>query len=217
MQSSKSVVRFPNNTPAIIRVMGRCRRAKNGCLEFTGSRDNSGSGYGWVRITIDGKRTSKGAHCIVWEYNYGLVPEGMQVCHSCDNKICCEFTHLFLGTPLNNTQDARRKGLLTGPINPVHGSAHHKSRLNHMQVITILLSDKPTALLAREYGVTYHAVDAIRKRRSWKHVEIYKVRKCCGKTRNSSEKAREICRACGRSPREGVGRHRQKAKRLGLQ
>lgn len=47
----------------------------------------------------------------VWQWLHGEpVPEGMFVCHRCDNKRCINGNHLFLGTPKENTQDMLSKG-----------------------------------------------------------------------------------------------------------
>lgn len=45
-----------------------------------------------------------------WKATYGEPAEGLFVLHKCDNPPCCNPTHLFLGTPLDNVKDMVAKG-----------------------------------------------------------------------------------------------------------
>ncbi len=86
-----------------IHLMGRT--AKNGeCLEFTGYKDILG--YGKMRLR--GRQML--SHRASFILNTGEIPEGMLVCHTCDNPPCINPDHLFLGTNYDNTMDAVRKG-----------------------------------------------------------------------------------------------------------
>ena len=58
------------------------------------------------------KAVSIQAHRWAWEIFRGPVPDGLLVCHTCDNPPCCNPDHLFLGTPKDNAQDAVKKGRL---------------------------------------------------------------------------------------------------------
>jgi len=77
---------------------------KDGCWEWTLHRNHSG--YGLTHI---GGKT-RYAHRLMWEEVNGKIPEGMYVCHKCDNPSCINPDHLFLGTQLENMQDMVRKG-----------------------------------------------------------------------------------------------------------
>lgn len=54
------------------------------------------------------------AHRVSYEAYNGNIG-GLNVLHSCDVRPCINPQHLFLGTYLENTEDARAKGRLTGP------------------------------------------------------------------------------------------------------
>lgn len=75
------------------------------CLEST-YKARSQSGYALVKF----RRSTKGAHRISWLVHKGEIPNGMWVLHKCDNPLCINPEHLFLGTPKNNTEDMMRKG-----------------------------------------------------------------------------------------------------------
>lgn len=63
-------------------------------------------GYG----VFGGKKTRGRAHRLMWERVNGPIPDGLNVCHRCDNPPCVNPAHLFLGTVKDNAQDMMRKG-----------------------------------------------------------------------------------------------------------
>lgn len=78
-----------------------------GCWEWTRYREPDW-GYGIFRA-VPGESMQK-AHRVSWEIAHGPIPEGMQVCHRCDNPPCVRPDHLFLGTHLDNMRDRNAKG-----------------------------------------------------------------------------------------------------------
>lgn len=69
---------------------------------------------GYVRLSIARQRIQ--AHRAMWIVTHGLIPDGLCVCHHCDNPPCCNPGHLFVGTAGDNAADRQRKGRGRGII-----------------------------------------------------------------------------------------------------
>jgi len=83
------------------------------CWDWTGSLNNSG--YGTIGIG----NMSIGAHRIAYELsNKDEIPDGMLILHKCDNRKCCNPSHLYCGTYSQNMIDTMNR-------NPIHGNPPH--------------------------------------------------------------------------------------------
>jgi hypothetical protein len=134
------------------------------CWEWKGARSSAPWDYG--QVMCDGKQWS--AHRLSYTLYRGQIPEGIKVCHSCDNPPCCNPNHLFLGTQADNMEDMEKKG------RPSKGIGRHNAKFTEDGVRTIrrLVAEGVTqGSLARRYGVTKGAISHIVNRLNWKHVE----------------------------------------------
>jgi hypothetical protein len=87
------------------------KKSDNECWGWSGYI-NKGNGYAY--FCFQGKVIS--AHRFSYSYFKDFIPESLFVCHSCDQKICTNPDHLFLGTPKDNTHDMIKKGRSTNRI-----------------------------------------------------------------------------------------------------
>lgn len=76
----------------------------NGCMIWKGIK--TPNGYGKFHVNYK----AVGAHRYSYKIHFGEIPEGMLVCHHCDNPPCVAPNHLFLGTSRDNMQDKIKKG-----------------------------------------------------------------------------------------------------------
>lgn len=77
---------------------------EKGCWVWIG--DKMSNGYG--RLEIDKKKVP--AHRYWWIENYGPIPAGMEVAHTCDDRSCSNLDHLWLATHAENMADMKKKG-----------------------------------------------------------------------------------------------------------
>lgn len=84
------------------------------CWNWTGGRVGGRSMrlYGNFRVgsQSDGTRRRVYAHRWAWEHFRGPIPDGLQVNHHCDNSLCVNPDHLYLGTQDENMHDFQRRG-----------------------------------------------------------------------------------------------------------
>jgi hypothetical protein len=93
----------------------------DGCWNFTGCKDKLGYG----KVNIKGQYL---AHRAAFLIVNGWIPHDKLICHKCDNPSCINPSHLFVGTDLDNTLDAMKKGRKFIPDNHLHRWKNHEPR-----------------------------------------------------------------------------------------
>ena len=136
-------------------------RGENECWEFKAGK--SKNGYGSFGIT---PKQNIGSHRFAYLDKRGTIPLGLFVCHSCDNRLCCNPTHLWLGTPADNMNDMIDKGRDNGP----KGERQHLAKLTAVQVLAIRADTRSLRAIAKDYGVHNSVISRIKRRDIWSHI-----------------------------------------------
>jgi hypothetical protein len=131
---------------------------KDGCWNWSGSVWKTGYG----RFHYQDKSCK--AHRLSWMFYVGRVADDVCVLHKCDNRLCVNPDHLFLGSRKDNNLDKTAKGRQS------KGGLVNTAKLTPEQVVELRNSDSPTIVLASKFGVTKDHVNKIKRREIWKHV-----------------------------------------------
>lgn len=144
----------------------------SGCWLWNAAVDKEGYG----RFALDGHNPI-GAHRAAWELFVGPIPIGMLVCHGCDTRHCVRVGpgHLFLGTHVDNMQDASRKGRVVVPLKSFSSDdTHQMAVLTNAEVraLRAVPASVTTSEVFRagDYKVCYKTVWTARTGRTFRDV-----------------------------------------------
>lgn len=141
------------------------------CWEWQASVGSHGYGMfglGWVnkksRVTT--------VHTYIFKCLFGMYSKKLWVLHTCDNRKCCNPSHLWLGTQQQNNADMVEKGRARKAI----GSKAGKAILNEEKVIEIkrriLIGNEAQKEIAIEFGVKPCVISNIKRNVIWKSVQL---------------------------------------------
>jgi hypothetical protein len=152
---------------SMVNKVGRTVRPELGpCWEWTGPLRNKwgyGRAYRQTRPLL--------AHRVSWELAHGEVPAGQLVLHKCDNPLCVNPAHLFIGDNADNMRDCASKGRNhvvrhNGEENPAAKiTADQAKAIREMRRHTGLSYDK----IGARFGLAGGTVRDIIKRETWRH------------------------------------------------
>jgi hypothetical protein len=126
------------------------------CWEWTGYTNQAGYG----QSTFDGKKYYVHRYSAVI---HGIYQDGLLVCHHCDNRKCVNPDHLFMGTPMDNTQDMIKKGRRPN-------TSMDRRKLTDEEVREIRTSSLSCVKAGKKYGVGKSIIHHIRKGNTYRDV-----------------------------------------------
>lgn len=132
----------------------------NGCWLCVSHKWKNKKGY--PRIEREKETTTMVRY--LYKKLIGDIPKGLCACHKCDNPMCINPHHIFLGTNMDNTIDKmNKKRQATG-----ERTGNHK--LTNEQVIYIFKSKKGTRELGRIFNVDHSQIVRIKQGKKWKRL-----------------------------------------------
>lgn len=137
---------------------------ETGCWNWNGSVRKDGYGQ-FQCIALLGRKSGISASRASWIIHHGTPPEGIMVCHHCDNRLCVNPDHLFLGTAKANSEDMVSKGRMYG------GERHWKAKLTRAdaeEARALRASGWKIKPIAEKFGVTTSAIDGVLSEANWR-------------------------------------------------
>jgi hypothetical protein len=134
--------------------------ALTGCVLWFGP-----TSQGYPRISLQKKEYRVSRY--LYKKIYGDFDKQLNVCHTCDNSLCINPDHFFLGTHADNQQDKFDKN------RQAKGATHGCSKLNNEQAMMAKFTTIKPTVLAKEFGCSATIIRQIRQGKYWKHLEKF--------------------------------------------
>ena len=128
------------------------------CWEWLASK--STRGYGQFRYQAKVWRS----HRVAYQLAKGDIPQGLLVRHTCDNRLCCNPSHLILGTCQDNSDDMVERG---GQIK-AKGEANNNAKFTDEQIRQVFLAKGTCRQIAKQFNISPAQVSYIKRRISRK-------------------------------------------------
>lgn len=135
----------------------------NNCWEWNGAKFQSGYG----KFTIKHKQYR--AHRVSYALFVDMISDNLLVCHSCDNKLCVNPNHLWLGTTQDNTRDKVKKNRQThvgAPKGEKHGQ-HKLTKTDVYQIRELIEQGHTNIEIAKIFEVSNSTISDIKLGKRW--------------------------------------------------
>lgn len=134
---------------------------EKGCYICT---SHSTNGRGYPQISINNRSRTIARY--IYTQNYGEIPKGLLVCHTCDNPLCINSNHLFLGTPQDNMDDKMGKGRGYKALGENNG--HHKfTQADVLNIVKDIKAGMSLGSIAEKYHSTRRSINDIKLGNRW--------------------------------------------------
>lgn len=139
-----------------------------GCWNWTGGTNGRGAGgveYGLLKVPKTRKNIT--AHRMSYILHNGQITSDQWVLHKCDNPLCVNPDHLFLGTPADNVADMDAKG--RRKCNPRKGEQNGRAVLDEdkVKLLRLLHGKFSLTVLSKIFGIGKSQVHRIATGQQW--------------------------------------------------
>jgi len=133
---------------------------ENECHICTSHKPSKG---GYPQYTVNNKTEPMSRY--LFKQKYGQLSKGLCVCHTCDNRMCININHFFLGTKGDNNLDRKNKNRTAR----FPGEKNPKNKLTESQIKEIrAIKGLTHKQIAKMYGITRGHVTNIKRMYNWK-------------------------------------------------
>lgn len=142
-----------------------------GCWFWTGAVIGKGRKAHGVSYA-NGKRIL--AHRLSFIIHKDQIPEGLIICHHCDNPRCVNPDHLYAGTDQQNAMDKVRRGRNRNPVGEKHGRAVYTEDIV-TKALEMRLQGHTNVFIAKTLSIHERAITDFAAKKSWAHIDFHKT------------------------------------------